>query len=59
MAVQNPHNNGPFNSKQVVRSEVTLQISKKERPTISNGYIVYSLEHEFDLNIDKDPGIFT
>lgn len=65
MIVQNPYNNESSDSVwvpsvQVIQLEIALRKSKIEwRLVILNNYIVCSLEHVFNLNIDKDPYSFT
>ncbi|KAK9089019.1 hypothetical protein Scep_028101 [Stephania cephalantha] len=52
--------NEPANDAQIVNDqgksqEIALRRSvRTRRPTVSNDYVVYSLEHECDLSIDKD-----
>ncbi|WVZ23331.1 hypothetical protein V8G54_001875, partial [Vigna mungo] len=39
--------------------EIALRRSvRQKRPAISNDYVVYSVEHEYDLSIDEDPVSF-
>ena len=54
-----PVNNEQFTNDQVVSQEIALRRSQRQRrPAISSDYVVYSLEHECELSIDKDPVSF-
>ena len=54
-----PANNEQFTNDQVVSQEIALRRSQRQRrPAISSDYVVYSLEHECELSIDKDPVSF-
>ncbi|KAJ1431395.1 hypothetical protein SESBI_07252 [Sesbania bispinosa] len=56
-----PADNMQVTNEQVVEEpqEVALRRSvRQKRPAISNDYVVYSIEHEYDLSIDEDPVSF-
>uniref|UniRef100_A0A2P2MWM4 Retrovirus-related Pol polyprotein from transposon TNT 1-94 n=1 Tax=Rhizophora mucronata TaxID=61149 RepID=A0A2P2MWM4_RHIMU len=54
-----PSDNVQFTNEQVIPQEMALRRStRQKRPAVSNDYVVYSLEHESELSIDKDPVSF-
>ena len=54
--LEEPSNNTQVQAEKVQPVETTLRRSTREkRPAISNDYVVYSVEQECDLSIDKDP----
>ena len=43
----------------MIPQEIALRRStRQKRPAILNDYVVYLLEHECDLSVDKDPTTF-
>lgn len=53
--------NEPVTSECIINepAEVVLRRSiRQKRRAISDDYVVYPLEHEYDLSIDKDPNSF-
>ena len=54
-----PSDNVQCTNEQVIPQEMALRRStRQKRPAVSNDYVVYSLEHESELSIDKDPVSF-
>jgi len=53
---EEPSDNAQVQTEKVQPIETTLRRSTREkRPAISNDYVVYSVEKECDLSVDKDP----